>query len=427
MYKYRRIIVSVIAIVLVLAMVSGIVIMGVNAESSSSIKQRIEELKKQRRAVKEKQEELEEEIASTKSDQLDLIEQKSQIDRKIKLTQDEIELTNEEIREYNLLIAEKQDELDAVIAEREELNEHYQLRLRTMEKNGKVSYWSVLFKAESFEDLLDRVDMIKEIAKADARMLEELRQAAAEIERARAELAEVKLELEEVKATLAEQEAELQEERAEADELLAELNANRKELEKAAEKYEAMEDDLVSQIAKQEAKYQEALSAEEKARQEAAAAAAASSSSSGNSSGSSSGSGYSGSSVSSSGFIWPTSTHYVTCAYGYRVHPITGNYSFHSGIDIGASSGSPIYASKSGTVTTATYSYVYGNYVTINHGDGFSTLYGHMTNYVVSPGQYVSRGQVIGYVGSTGWSTGAHLHFTIYKNGSTVNPLSYLP
>ncbi len=99
--------------------------------------------------------------------------------------------------------------------------------------------------------------------------------------------------------------------------------------------------------------------------------------------------------------------------------------SFHTGVDLGAAEGTPIYATRSGTVTTATYSDVYGNYVTINHGDGYSSLYGHMTHYVVSAGEYVSQGEVIGYVGSTGPQV-PHLHFTIYYNGSTVNPMDYI-
>ena len=112
--------------------------------------------------------------------------------------------------------------------------------------------------------------------------------------------------------------------------------------------------------------------------------------------------------------------------YGYRTHPITGNYTMHNGVDLAIGAGTPIYATKSGYVTTATYNYAYGYYVTINHMDGFSSLYGHMTNYIVSEGDYVERGQTIGYVGTTGYSTGNHLHFTIYYNGGTVNPMSYI-
>ena len=130
----------------------------------------------------------------------------------------------------------------------------------------------------------------------------------------------------------------------------------------------------------------------------------------------------------SSGFLYPlpAGSAYVSCAYGPRTHPVTGNYSFHNGVDLAAPGGTPIYATKSGTVTTATYNSVYGYYVTINHGDGFSSLYGHMTRYVVSAGQTVTQGQVIGYVGTTGLSTGNHLHFTIFYNGSTVNPMGYI-
>ena len=99
---------------------------------------------------------------------------------------------------------------------------------------------------------------------------------------------------------------------------------------------------------------------------------------------------------------------------------------FHNGVDLAVAQGTPVYATKSGTVTTATFSSGYGYYVTINHGDGFSSLYGHMTRYVVSAGQTVTQGQVIGYVGTTGLSTGNHLHFTIFYNGSTVNPMGYI-
>ncbi|MBR6824949.1 MAG: M23 family metallopeptidase, partial [Oscillospiraceae bacterium] len=116
----------------------------------------------------------------------------------------------------------------------------------------------------------------------------------------------------------------------------------------------------------------------------------------------------------------------LTSSYGYRVHPITGNYSFHNGVDLAAGQGTPIYATKSGTVSTATYNYAYGYYVVVNHLDGYSSLYGHMTHYTVSEGDYVERGEIIGYVGSTGYSTGPHLHFTIYYNGSTVNPMNYI-
>lgn len=127
--------------------------------------------------------------------------------------------------------------------------------------------------------------------------------------------------------------------------------------------------------------------------------------------------------------IWIAPCDYsrVTSPFGYRIHPISGTRKFHNGVDLGASSGTPIYASRGGVITTASYNAGgWGNYVQIDHGGGFSSLYAHMTKYVVSRGQAVSRGQLIGYVGSTGASTGPHLHFTIYKDGTAVNPEDYV-
>ena len=124
-------------------------------------------------------------------------------------------------------------------------------------------------------------------------------------------------------------------------------------------------------------------------------------------------------------FIWPTTVRTITSPYGYRYHPISGTYKFHSGVDIGASYGSPVYAAAAGTATVSYDAGGFGNYVTINHGNGYSTLYGHMSSVAISSGSYVSQGQVIGYVGSTGASTGPHLHFNVYHNGSLTNPMSY--
>ena len=112
--------------------------------------------------------------------------------------------------------------------------------------------------------------------------------------------------------------------------------------------------------------------------------------------------------------------------FGYRIHPVYGDWRFHYGVDLAAASGTPIVATRSGVVSEATYNWSAGYYVTIDHQDGFSSKYLHMTHYIVSPGQKVSAGQVIGYVGSTGTSTGAHLHFSVLYNGSHVNPANYI-
>jgi murein DD-endopeptidase MepM/ murein hydrolase activator NlpD len=120
-------------------------------------------------------------------------------------------------------------------------------------------------------------------------------------------------------------------------------------------------------------------------------------------------------------FTWPLSG-YITSPYGYRKSPFTGVRQFHSGIDIGVGSGTPIRAAMSGRVIVAGWSDVYGNYVVVSHHSGYRTLYGHMSLIRVKNGEFVSTGQRLGDVGSTGLSTNPHLHFTVYKNGVTVNP-----
>ena len=130
---------------------------------------------------------------------------------------------------------------------------------------------------------------------------------------------------------------------------------------------------------------------------------------------------------SESGFLWPLPSSWNTLSslFGSRIHPITGKPNNHTGIDIPASKNTNIYAAKSGVVTTSTYNSSYGNYVVVSHSDGTSTLYAHMNKRAVSKGQTVSQGQVIGYVGTTGSSTGNHLHFEIRVNGNRVDPVDY--
>jgi murein DD-endopeptidase MepM/ murein hydrolase activator NlpD len=120
---------------------------------------------------------------------------------------------------------------------------------------------------------------------------------------------------------------------------------------------------------------------------------------------------------------WPVSGP-ITSPYGWRVHPITHTRRFHDGVDIGAGYGTPIHSAAAGTVVDSGWRGPYGQAIVVDHGSGIATMYGHCSSLLVSPGQTVSKGQVIGRVGSTGWSTGPHLHFTVFRNGSHVNPSS---
>lgn len=438
MTKFKRVFTAILAGVLALSILFGLVAMianVVNAKTSSEIQSEIDALEERSNEIAEQREALEGEIAENANKTLTIVEEKSQVDREIDLTRQSIDVVSEQIHQFSLLIAEKQAELDDLEAEQEAMFERYKQRMRAMQERGEISYWYVLLEAESFADMLNSRTMIEEIAKTDQRMMDELRQLAAQIMEAKEGLAADKAELEGKKAELAEAEEELAQKREESDALLTELISDRERLIEETEKYEAAEEELSNQIAALEVERTQALLAEW------AAAHPAPTNNNGNdndtdgdtdggdSDDSDDTPAYEPPPSASEGFMFPLPSGIgvvLTSPYGYRTHPITGKYTFHNGVDLACSSGTPIYASKSGYITTATYNYAYGNYVTINHMDGYSTLYGHMTYFVVSYGDYVEQGQIIGYVGSTGYSTGPHLHFTIYDDGSTVNPMNYI-
>ena len=419
--KIVRIISIVLAAVILLSLVSTALIVMVHAASSSEIKSKLADLRAKQAEIQKQSDELEKSIAENKDQTKTLVGQKAEIDQEMEMSRQKIENLNEQIQQLNLLIAEKQTELEASVAKEEALQKQYKARLRSMEETGSVSYWSILFRASSFSDLLDRVDMIREIAESDQLMLKQLSAATQAVETERADLEQQKLDLQQTEDDLAVEQAELETKRAKADTLITQMQVEYASLSDEFLAAEADEAAVREQIKKTETDYFNALAKEQAAAAAAAAAANKPSSGSNNSSASSSGG------ASSGGFAFPLAySTGVTCAYGPRVHPINGNKSFHYGVDLAAGMNTEIYATKSGTVTGATYGEANGYYVTINHGDGYSSIYAHMTNYVVSVGDSVKQGQLIGYVGTTGWSTGPHLHFEILYNGSNVNPMNYI-
>ena len=444
------------AVIMLLSLLVGILPVSASAKSSKEIKDEIKELKGDQSAIWAQLDALKGEQDANWESIEEMVEHKNNIDQQIGLLYTEIENINTQIRSYSELIAANQEELDAAEAKLTELNEKNKERIQAMEEEGEISYWSVLFKAKSFTDLIDRLNMMTEIHEADQRRMSELSEAAAAVAEARSALATEKTALEESRVALKESQTELDAKRAEADALLAELNQDKRALDAMEADYEAEEAALSAQIAAAEVEYTKALKAEEEARrkaeeerkrkeeeekkkQEAAnkkpgngGSNNGGSNSGGSNDGGSSGGSNDGGSSGGSGFVsgesWrrPCSWIKLTSPYGYRTHPTTGQWKFHNGVDLANNQGTPIYAARSGKVTVATYGGTYGYYVTINHGDGYSSLYAHMTHYTVSKGQTVKKGQIIGYMGSTGRSTGPHLHFSIFYNGSSVNPMNYI-
>ena len=418
----RKLFISILAGIMALVMLLGLVagfIPAAHAATSSELKAQLEKLEEDKAAIDAELEKLNAQLSETNDDMKEMVAQKNLIDQEIFLLYQQENNINGQIATYSLLIADKQEELVAAQTNFAELTEKNKARIQAMEEEGEVSYWSVLFEANSFSDLLDRVNMVQEIAAADKRRLKALDEAAKKVTEAKAALEEEKSGLEVIKEELAVTQAQLAEKRAAADELLAGLVAKGMEFEELIEQSEDEQAELMKEIADKEDEYDRAKYLEWLATSVPPTIRPAGPSSNGG--------GDTGSN-NVAGISWkvPINYTYFSSPFGWRIHPIYGYQKFHYGVDLSAPSGTPIYATRSGVVDIASYNGSAGYYVQINHGDGFKSIYMHMTHYIVGSGQYVNQGQVIGYCGSTGASTGPHLHFGISYNGSYVNPANYI-
>ncbi len=416
------------ALALVLGLLGGIKPARVSAESSSEIQNQIDALENEKADLEAQKDALDSQMLDNVTEMKDAVEQKQRIDQQVANLYAQIVNINKQISAYSVLIADKQDELNEAQKRFDALNEKNIERIRAMEEDGALSYWSVLFKATSFADLLDRMNMIEEIAAADRRRLDELNAAAQDVQNAKDTLTEEKSALDDTKASLDAINAELEEKRQEADELLAELVARGEEYEQELIKVEEAKAAVLLNIAEREAARAEAAYQEWLATYVPPTTEPSSPSEGGDSEGGSS----EGEAdpprppVAESDWLTPLDNYWITSPFGERVHPITGEVRVHYGVDMAWDEGTPIYASRSGLVTTAGWDDACGNHVVLAHGDGYSSIYMHMSGFAVSEGDYVNQGQVIGYIGSTGWSTGPHLHFGIMTGGSYVNPGNYI-
>ena len=414
--KLTRLVCIILAVVMVLSLVAYALTLVVGAASSKEILKELEALRAEQSEIKAKSDALEASIEQNQSKTQTLVQQKADLDQQMEITRTTINNLHAQVQQYSLLIAEKQKELEAAQDAEAQLQEQYRTRLRSMEETGSVSYWSILFQASSFSDLLDRVDMIREIAKSDQLILEQLAEATAAVERERTELEQQRQELEQTEQELSEQQTLQEQQREESNKMILQMQVEYAALSEDYKAAEAAEDELRETIKRTETAYFNALSKEEAARI-AAQNKANNNKVSQNAAGA----------TATGGFLVPLAwSNGVTCAYGPRTHPIYGYQSNHTGVDLGSGMNTEIYATKSGTVTASSYGEANGYYLTINHGDGYSSLYAHMVSNEVSVGDYVTQGQVIGHVGLSGWTTGAHLHFEILYNGSNVNPMNYI-
>ena len=362
----------------------------VEAKTSSSI-QSIESKLEQ---IEQQQKEYEQKLDELSAAETSALEKKSYFDKQVQLTQDKINSTQELISQYDALINEKISEIDGKESEIDVKFDEFLERFALNYEDGFVNYLVLIFDSESFTDFLMNTERTADILEYDRTLMNNLENEKSDLEAKKKELEEARTAQQEAKKSLEETKSGLQTQLSQQEGYIASLESD-------TAKYESL------------LKEAQAADAALNAELEAALAAAANDE-------------YVQYSVDQGQLIWPVSTSYstVSSAFGWRT--LFGSSDFHYGIDIPAPYGSNVYASQSGTVTHAQSHYSYGNFIVINHGGGYSTLYAHNSSICVSVGQTVKRGDVIAYVGATGIATGSHCHFEVRKNGAVQNPMSYL-
>ena len=324
----------------------------------------------------------------------------AQLDKEAASLASQIDKLNEDIEAKKEEIVQAEDELDEAQRIAEQQYEDMKLRIQYLYENGTPSVLEMLLTADSIGDFLNKSTYVKSMSEYDRKMLDEY-------------IAQ-KEAVEEAKNVLESEEEELNLMADAAREQKETVDALIKKKTSEIQSYQAQIDSQNSDAAE----FKEDLEEQEKLlnqiEEQIAAAAFANASTDDGDGG-------------ASGFVWPCpSSRRITSGFGPRPQPVPGASTNHQGIDIGASHGSSIVAAAGGRVTTSTYSGSAGNYIVISHGNGISTVYMHCSALYVSVGDVVSAGQSIAAVGSTGFSTGPHLHFGVIKNGTYVNPRNYV-
>lgn len=342
-------------------------------------------------AAQSDKKEIQNQINSANSKKEKTLSEKRELDNDIVALETEIDKLTSKISENTQKLAEEEVKLAEATGRAEQQYNDFKARFRTMCESGTVNYLKILLSSESLTDFVDRLEIAKEISSYDKKLFDKMTDEKNRIEESRNQIENLKNEQEASKSSLQQQTATLAQKRRESENYIAELERDIEAYKKAYAEKEAAEASLRSQL-------QGSLSRSSGVNVV----------------------------IGNGEFTWPLPGYSATSSsYGWRTHPILGTRKFHSGADIPAPTGTTIYAAAGGRVVIAGWNGGYGNCVSIDHGNGKATLYGHMSSIAVSNGQTVQKGQVIGRVGSTGMSTGAHLHFEVLINGTHTNPLQY--
>lgn len=404
----------------------------------------ISDLEQQLQQLEQENQKYQKILDDTKSDIAEKEEYKSALVSKVQVLDEKIAVTREKISSLNDDIKEKQDAYDKGLSEVEDQFDALANRLRILYMSGNATDLEIIFGAKDFSDLIDKMELVKSLANSDKELISEIQTKLDELSTKKESLEADKKDLETQQASLKSDQDEFNKLISDNDEILKNLYASNSEAQNSLESAALQSDEIEAKISQYYAAQKAAAEHAAQASQSSSSSSSSSNSSSSSSSGSSSsGSSSSGSSSvivpSGSGFAWPTPGFVSLSSEWFEDREVYN----HGGIDIAGAGimGTPVVAAADGTVVATNSSCThnwgksyscgcgggYGNYVMISHAGGKMTVYGHLTSLTVSSGQNVSRGQVIGYVGSTGNSTGPHLHYECRLNGVRYNPMSEYP
>lgn len=409
----------------------------------------ISDLEQQLQQLEQENQKYQKILDDTKSDIAEKEEYKSALVSKVQVLDEKIAVTREKISSLNDDIKEKQDAYDKGLSEVEDQFDALANRLRILYMSGNATDLEIIFGAKDFSDLIDKMELVKSLANSDKELISEIQTKLDELSTKKKSLEADKKDLETQQASLKSDQDEFNKLISDNDEILKNLYASNSEAQNSLESAALQSDEIEAKIsqyyAAQKAAAEHAAQASQSSSSSGSSSSSSSSSSSGSSSSGSSSSGSSSSGSSSvivpsgSGFAWPTPGFVSLSSEWFEDREVYN----HGGIDIAGAGimGTPVVAAADGTVVATNSSCThnwgksyscgcgggYGNYVMISHAGGKMTVYGHLTSLTVSSGQSVSRGQVIGYVGSTGNSTGPHLHYECRLNGVRYNPMSEYP
>ncbi len=353
----------------------------------------VTDLKKDLATNQQKVEETKKEIKKKQTEKNAQVSQRDALDIEIAGLQDDIDSVQAVINEKDAEISKKNEEIAVLDAEIEKTDKKLKKRMKVIYENGTTSYLEMIFSAKGISDLFTRISIVQSILKHDNAIIDEFENQVAEVEAAKTIIENEKNEQVEARTILDKKQSEIESKKAEKEKLINALSSDINELKRQEAEMEKAEREIQAQI-------------------NAALGTAGQSSVK-----------YKGNGK----FKFPLASYTrISSPYGYRIHPITKTRKLHTGIDYAAPYGTAIYAAEDGKVLTSGWINGYGYTVTINHGGGYVTLYAHCSKLLVSAGQSVTAGQTIAKVGSTGNSTGNHLHFEVKVNGATQNPANYL-